>query len=86
MRRVETRAGGAMLFTTLADHSGLIECVLFPDAYRRFGPRMRGEVVVVEGRVGETLGALSVTIERVLDPTATRVATHTTEPDATRVA
>ena len=35
---------------------------------------------------GETLGALSVTVEPVLDPTATRVATHTTEPDATRVA
>jgi DNA polymerase III alpha subunit len=30
MRRVETASGGAMLFTTLADHSGLIECVLFP--------------------------------------------------------
>ena len=53
-RRVETKQGGdSMLFLTLADRSGLAECVLFPDAYRalrrlaarrvraRRGPRRR---------------------------------------------
>ncbi|MBI3539995.1 MAG: DNA polymerase III subunit alpha, partial [Candidatus Eisenbacteria bacterium] len=30
-RRVETRQGGQMLFMTLADRTGLVECVLFPD-------------------------------------------------------
>jgi DNA polymerase III alpha subunit len=61
-RRVETRQGGAMLFLTLADRSGLAECVLFPDAYRALARAVRGQIVRVEGRVEETLGALSVTL------------------------
>ena len=63
-RRVESKTGGIVLFTTLADHSGLIECVLFPDTYKRWGQHMRGEVVRAHGRVDETLGALTVVIER----------------------
>jgi error-prone DNA polymerase len=63
-RRVETRGGGLMSFVTLADESGLAECVLFPDAYRAWAQSVHGEVVRVEGRVTETLGALSVTVER----------------------
>jgi len=63
-RRVESKTGGIVLFTTLADHTGLVECVLFPDTYRRWGQHMRGEVVRAEGRVDETLGALSLVIER----------------------
>ena len=31
-----------MRFLTLEDGEGLIECVLFPDALRRLGPRLRG--------------------------------------------
>ena len=65
MRRVETRQGGLMLFLTLADHTGLIECVLFPDAYRAFANAARGQVVRVEGRVDETLGACTVSATRV---------------------
>ncbi|MEY4374282.1 MAG: hypothetical protein RL760_448, partial [Candidatus Eisenbacteria bacterium] len=89
MRRVETASGGAMLFTTLADRSGLVECVLFPDAYRRFGPAMRSEVVVVEGRVGETLGALSVTVDRAASGvrrTDARVSAHASQGSPLRVA
>lgn len=63
-RRVETRAGGLMLFVTLADRSGLVECVLFPDAYRRVGSETRGEIVRIEGRVEDTLGACTVTVAR----------------------
>ena len=63
-RRVESKHGGIVLFTTLADRTGLVECVLFPDAYRRWGGEMRGEVVRAEGRVDETLGALTVVVER----------------------
>jgi len=63
-RRVEAKSGGIVLFTTLADHTGLVECVLFPDTYRRWGMHMRGEVVRAEGRVDETLGALTVVVER----------------------
>jgi len=65
VRRVETKSGGLMLFLTLADRSGLVECVLFPDAYRRFANAARGQVVRVEGRADETLGAIVVNAERV---------------------
>jgi error-prone DNA polymerase len=63
-RRVESKTGGIVLFTTLADRTGLVECVLFPDAYRRWGAEMRGEVVRAEGRVDESLGALTLVVER----------------------
>ena len=63
-RRVESKTGGIVLFTTLADHTGLVECVLFPDTYRHWGQHMRGEVVRAEGRVDETLGALTLVIDR----------------------
>jgi DNA polymerase III alpha subunit len=63
-RRVETRGGGTMLFVTLADRTGLVECVLFPDAYRRLGRVMRAEAVRVGGRVEDTLGACTVSAER----------------------
>ena len=63
-RPVETKGGERMLFLTLADHSGLVECVLFPDAYRRWATVTRAQVVRVEGRVDDTLGALSVGVER----------------------
>jgi DNA polymerase III alpha subunit len=63
-RRVETKSGGPMLFMTLADESGLAECVLFPDAYRAHASVMRGQVVRAEGRVDETLGAVTLTAER----------------------
>jgi DNA polymerase III alpha subunit len=63
-RRVETKKGDRMLFMTLADESGLAECVLFPDAYRAHATAVRGQVVRAEGRVDETLGAVTVTVER----------------------
>ena len=63
-RRVETRGGGTMLFLTLADRSGLAECVLFPDAYRALAGALRGEVVRMEGRLDETLGAVTLVVER----------------------
>jgi DNA polymerase III alpha subunit len=65
-RRVETKSGGVMLFTTLADKTGLAECVLFPDAYRAHAAAVRGQAVRVEGRVDETLGAVTVTVERAM--------------------
>ena len=61
---IRDRTGGIVLFTTLSDRTGLAECVLFPDAYRRWGGHMRGEVVRAEGRVDETLGALTLVVER----------------------
>jgi DNA polymerase III alpha subunit len=63
-RRVETRGGGTMLFLTLADRSGLAECALFPDAYRALAGALKGEVVRVEGRLDDTLGAITVVVDR----------------------
>jgi DNA polymerase-3 subunit alpha len=63
-RRVETKSGGMMLFLTLADRSGLVECVLFPDTFRRYAREARARIVRVEGRVDETLGAVTLVVER----------------------
>ncbi len=63
-RRVETKSGERMLFMTLADRSGLAECVLFPDAYRANAAASRGQVVRAEGRVDESLGAVTLAAER----------------------
>jgi len=63
-RRVETTSGGSMLFVTLADRSGLAECVLFPDVYRSHASAVRGQVVRIEGRVDESLGAITLVAQR----------------------
>jgi DNA polymerase III alpha subunit len=63
-RRVETRQGGVMMFATLADRSGVAECVLFPPTYRAFAEVMRASMVRIEGRVDETLGAVTLVVER----------------------
>jgi DNA-directed DNA polymerase III PolC len=64
-RRIETRGGGTMLFLTLADRSGLGECVLFPEAWRAHARAVHGQVLRVSGAVDETLGALSLNVEKV---------------------
>jgi DNA polymerase III alpha subunit len=66
-RRVETRSGAPMLFLTLADRTGLAECVLFPDVYARFASVVNAGALRATGRVGETLGAVTLEIER-LEP------------------
>ena len=64
-RRVETRSGSPMLFLTLADRSGIAECVLFPDAYARNAAAMRGAVLRVSGRVSDIMGAITLEAGRV---------------------
>jgi hypothetical protein len=54
-----------MLFLTLEDPTGLVECTLFPTVYRRFGARVRGHAVLfAEGTVEAPYGAPTVTVER----------------------
>ena len=65
-RRIETKSGGLMLFISIVDQSGIVECVLFPDAYRRFADAVRGEVLSMEGRIDDTLGAITLCVERVV--------------------
>jgi DNA polymerase III alpha subunit len=63
-RRVETKSGSMMLFLTLADRSGLVECVLFPGVFHRYAREVRARIVRVEGRVDETLDAVTLVVER----------------------
>ena len=61
-RGVETKKGERMQFVTLADRTGLVECVFFPDAWRRLAVAARGEIVRLSGRVDETLGSFTVSV------------------------
>jgi DNA-directed DNA polymerase III PolC len=70
-RRVRTRSGEEMSFLTLDDGADLVECVLFPAAYRRaagilgaFGPYL------AEGVIDAPLGAPALRVEslRLLAP------------------
>jgi DNA-directed DNA polymerase III PolC len=63
-RGVETKKGERMQFLTVADRTGLVECVFFPDAWRRLASSSRGEIVRLSGRVDETLGAFTVNVEQ----------------------
>jgi len=63
-RRVETKCGGTMLFLTLADRSGLAECMFFPAVLRAHAQAVRARVVRLEGRVDETLDAVTLVVER----------------------
>lgn len=65
-RRVETKSGGGMLFLTLADRSGLAECVLFPGVFQRYAREIGARIVRVEGRVDETLDAVTLVVERAI--------------------
>jgi DNA-directed DNA polymerase III PolC len=64
-RSVETKRGGRMLFVSVADRSGVGEGVLFPDAYRRWADTVRGGILRLEGCVDDTLGAVTLNVERV---------------------
>jgi DNA polymerase III alpha subunit len=64
-RTVSTQDGHSMQFVTLEDETGLIECTLFPEAYRRHRGRVRSlGPYLAEGRVEEQYGAPTVNVER----------------------
>jgi DNA polymerase III alpha subunit len=64
-RRVRTQRGELMVFLTLEDPTGLVECTLFPPVYRRFGAQVRGgAVLLAEGTVEAPYEAPTVTVER----------------------
>ena len=53
-----------MLFLTLEDDTGLVECTLFPDVYRRHRELARsGRAVVASGRVEDRRGALTLVVD-----------------------
>ncbi len=64
-RRARTQSGEFMKFVSLEDEHGLVECVLFPDVYHRYGHLLihRGPYVA-RGIVESQHGALTLTVER----------------------
>jgi DNA polymerase III alpha subunit len=64
-RRVRTKRGESMLFLTLEDESGLVECTLFPPAYARFGAIIRGGWLLhAAGTIEAPFGAPTLTVDR----------------------
>jgi DNA-directed DNA polymerase III PolC len=70
-RRVPTAKREFMRFLTLEDRTGVVEAVLFPDVYRRFGHLIRGYgPYLLRGKVENAHGALTLTVGHVaLAPT-----------------
>ena len=63
-RRTATADNKPMCFVTLEDATGLIEVVLFPPVYQRFGHLLsESGVLVVKGRVESDLGAVTLSAE-----------------------
>lgn len=63
-RTVETKKGEPMLFLTLEDPTGLVECTFFPAAYARcVRAARRGGALLASGRVEDHLGAITVTAD-----------------------
>ncbi len=67
-RTTRTKRGDLMRFLTVEDAEGLVECVLFPDAYRRLGARLRGSgPFVLEGVVARPPAPPVLTVEEAED-------------------
>jgi len=68
-RRARTRSGEFMKFVSLEDEHGLVECVLFPDVYQRYGHLLihRGPYVA-RGTVEDQHGAVTLTVSHLALP------------------
>jgi error-prone DNA polymerase len=55
----------AMEFLTLEDETDIYECVLFPEAFQKYGDLLLWEnLFILRGKVEESFGVISVTIEK----------------------
>ncbi|MFQ6673185.1 MAG: DNA polymerase III subunit alpha [Fidelibacterota bacterium] len=64
-RRVKTKQGGMMQFLSCEDLTGTFECVLFPDAYKRFGHLIRNRgPYIIKGKVEDDFGHAPITVEK----------------------
>lgn len=67
-RSARTAKGEMMKFISIEDETGIIECVLFPDAYRRFGHVLTsGGPYLVTGPLEDHLGARTLTAEHLCE-------------------
>ncbi len=66
LRGHRTRRGERMCFVTLEDATGMLEGVLFPEVWQRFGGTLsEAAVVFLEGKLESREGALVLEVERV---------------------
>ena len=65
-KRIRTKKGDYMKFVTLEDNDGLVEVVLFPKVYQRYGAKTVGTPkLMVNGIVRDEGGSLVLNAERV---------------------
>ncbi len=66
-KEVATKESEPMIFVSFEDEQSVFETVLFPDSFRRhFALLDEGWAFLVYGRVDEDLGALAITVERLV--------------------
>jgi error-prone DNA polymerase len=66
-KEVATKKREPMIFVSFEDESSVFETVLFPDSFRRHYPLLDdGWAFLIHGRVEEDLGALAISVERLL--------------------
>jgi error-prone DNA polymerase len=66
-KEVATKKREPMIFVSFEDEESVFETVLFPDAFRAYYPILDGGwAFLVHGRVEEDLGALAVSVEKLV--------------------
>ncbi|HTP60376.1 MAG TPA: OB-fold nucleic acid binding domain-containing protein, partial [Spirochaetia bacterium] len=79
-KEVATKKQEPMIFVSFEDELAVFETVLFPGAFARFYPQLDdGWAFLVYGRVEDDLGALSISVEKLL--TVSRKSTEEAEKD-----
>lgn len=65
-KRTKTRQGQAMKFITMEDETGLVDVVLFPERYQKWGRETSGaRFLAATGRVMDDAGSITIEGERV---------------------
>ena len=66
-KEVATKKREPMIFVSFEDEQAIYETVLFPDAFDRFYPLLDdGWAFLVYGRVQDDLGALAISVEKLV--------------------
>ena len=77
-KEVATKKREPMIFVSFEDEQAIFETVLFPDAFERFYPLLDdGWAFLIFGRVEDDLGALAISVERLVP-----VSRRTEEPES----
>ncbi|HUI69327.1 MAG TPA: OB-fold nucleic acid binding domain-containing protein, partial [Spirochaetia bacterium] len=72
-KEVTTKKQEPMIFVSFEDELSIYEAVLFPGSFARFFPLLdEGWAFLVFGRVEEDLGAVSISVEKLLPVSRTR--------------